>query len=261
MMERPDSGELNAYVDGELPPDRAARVAQAVAHDRDLAQEVATLLRLKTATIAAFDGEPPPALSRVALRAVPARKAVWLARAALIAIAVVSAATVGFLATKPGPTDPNGIMALLEEWGRERAWSPRSPALSPASEVKDGTFARLLRRLADLQLSIVRSQQVAQGMALDLLGPSGCRLAVWAGPPSVGLASAPALQPLLRAHSAVIWQAGDTQFLFVSHNTPELKFTAMAAALRRATQDSLPTDRTALSIVAEARTQGSPCVA
>jgi hypothetical protein len=59
MIERPDSTELNAYVDGELPPDQAARVAQAIADDRELAKEVAALLRLKTATMAAFDREPP----------------------------------------------------------------------------------------------------------------------------------------------------------------------------------------------------------
>jgi hypothetical protein len=110
-------------------------------------------------------------------------------------------------------------------------------------------------------LSIVRSQQVAHGTAFDLLGPSGCRLAVWMGPASVGLSAAPALQALLRAHSALVWQAGDTQFLLVSHNTPELKFAAMAAALQRATQDSSPADGTSLALVAQARTQGSPCVA
>jgi hypothetical protein len=109
-------------------------------------------------------------------------------------------------------------------------------------------------------LTIIRSEEAADGMAFDLLGPSGCRLAVWTGPSSLNLDTVPALQSRLRTRAAVIWQADNAQFLLVSHNTPEQRFAAMAAALQRATQDPSPMDGVALSLVAKARSQGSPCV-
>jgi hypothetical protein len=152
-------------------------------------------------------------------------------------------------------------MALMDGWSRDRTPSPRSSLLSPTREARDESLVRLLQGLADLQLSIIRSQEVADGMAFDLLGPSGCRLAVWAGPASVSLATAPSLQPQLGTRAAVVWKAGGTQFLLVSHNTPEQRFAAMAAALQRATQDPSPMDGVALSLVAKARSQGSPCMA
>ena len=39
--------QLNAYVDGELPPDEAADVAEAIAREPVLAREVAALTALK----------------------------------------------------------------------------------------------------------------------------------------------------------------------------------------------------------------------
>jgi hypothetical protein len=257
MIERPDSTELNAYVDGELPPDQAARVAQAIADDRELAKEVAALLRLKTATMAAFDREPP-ALPQAKRKTVRIGTAVWVASTTLAAVLI--AATIGFLTTVPSHTGPDRIIALMNGWSRDSAPSPRSRPLSRTREAKDKSLATLLQGLADLQLTIIRSEEAADGMAFDLLGPSGCRLAVWTGPSSINLDTVPALQSRLRTRAAVIWQADNAQFLLVSHNTPEQRFAAMAAALQRATQDPSPMDGVALSLVAKARSQGSPCV-
>ena len=44
---RPDWATLNAYVDGELQPGEAARVARAVASDHALADATATIARLR----------------------------------------------------------------------------------------------------------------------------------------------------------------------------------------------------------------------
>src|SRR5581483_8708919 len=260
MIESPDTSELTAYVDGELSPDRAARVAQAVADDRELAREVAALLRLKTATIAAFDVQAPPMLE-VARRSRPKHTVTWAASAALIGVMLLAATTVGFVATRSNQTDGDRIVALKDAWNTDRALSPKSPLVSATSMAKDGNLIRLLQGLAEVQLSIIRSQQVADGMAFDLLGPSGCRLAVWAGPASVNLATAPALQRELRTRRAIVWRADSMQFLLISQNVPEQKFAAMVAALQRATQEISPTDSTTLSLLAEARSQGSPCVA
>lgn len=260
MKERPDSGELNAYVDGELSPDRAAHVARAVAEDRQLAREVAALLRLKTATMAAFDSEPP-ALPRASRRPSDRGGAAW-AGAALAVIAILAAAAGSFSIATPPRTGAESVAAVLEAWNRDEI-PPGSPSLaSPASDKPEtASLVRLLQGLADLQLTVIRSQPVAQGMAFDLLGPSGCRLAVWAGPSSLSLVAAPALNARLEAGDAIAWQAGGTQFLLVSHNAPRQKFAAMAAALQRAILDAAPADDSAMSRVAEARSQGLPCKA
>jgi anti-sigma factor RsiW len=258
MTQEPNADELNAYVDGELTPDRAARVAEAIARDRELAQEVAALLRLKTATIAAFDAQAP-ALPQLDDRPVRRRTARWVASAAMAAM-VLSGAIAAYLATSPSQSDPDRIWALIDQWGRDRSQSPRLRAELIDTEARDAGLARLLHGLTDLRLQIIRSEAVAEGMAFDLLGPSGCRLAVWAGPGSVNLATAPALQSRLRTQAAIVWQAGGMQYLLLSHNTAEQKLAAMAAVLQRATQDDSPVDKTTLSLVAEARTQASPCV-
>lgn len=259
MTYRPDSSELNAYVDGELAPDRAARVAQAVAHDRDLAQEVAALLRLKTATLAAFD-LAPPARPRMPEAADHTRMVRWLASAAA-GLAVLLAAAVALLSTSTAPTDAERVLAVIDAWGRDRALPTGSRTTLTTAEAHGEGLASLLQGIAGLQLRVVRSQPVAHGMALDLIGPNGCRLAVWAGPLSASIGAAPAVQSRLGAPGAAAWQAAGTQFLLVSRNVPEQKFAAMALALQRATQGPSPTDSTTLSRVAEARSQGSPCLA
>jgi hypothetical protein len=260
MKERPDSRELNAYVDGELPPDRAAHVARAVAEDRQIAREVAALLRLKTATMAAFDGEPP-ALPRASRRPSVRGGAAWTG-AALAVIAMLAAATGSFLTARPPQPGAERVAALLEAWSRDQV-PPGSPSrASQAGDTPDtASLIKLMQGLADLQLKVIRSQPVAQGMAFDLLGPSGCRLAVWAGPSSLPLAAVPPLAARLEAGDAIAWQAGGTQFLLVSHNAPRQKFAVMAAALQRALLDAAPPDDSALSRVAEARSQGLPCKA
>ena len=52
---------LNAYIDGELEPDQAAKVAAALAADREAAAQVATLTKLRaTVKVAAPVPAPPP---------------------------------------------------------------------------------------------------------------------------------------------------------------------------------------------------------
>jgi anti-sigma factor RsiW len=260
MKHRPDSAELNAYVDGELPPDRAARVARAVAEDRQLAREVAALLRLKTATMAAFDSEPP-ALPRASRRPSIRGGAAW-AGAAFAVLAMLAVAAGSFLIVTPPRPGAESVAALLEAWNRDQVSPGSSSFASPVGGTPDTAgVVRLMQGLADLRLRVVRSQPVAQGMAFDLIGPSGCRLAVWAGPSSLPLVAAPALAARLEAGDAVAWQAGGTQFLLVSYNAPRQKFAVMAAALQRAILDAAPADDSALSRVAEARSQGLPCKA
>ncbi len=47
MLKQPNWEEINAYVDGELPAGRAAEIAEATAHDRGLARQIAVVTRLR----------------------------------------------------------------------------------------------------------------------------------------------------------------------------------------------------------------------
>ena len=85
---------LNAYVDGELEPDQTAKVAAALAHDREAAAQVATLTKLRAAVKAAspMPAPPPFALPRTRSRAM--RWAPWAAAACLALF--IGAASLGF---------------------------------------------------------------------------------------------------------------------------------------------------------------------
>lgn len=255
MTNRPGATELNAYVDGELSPERAARMAEAIARDRELAQEVAALLRLKTAAIAAFDMEPP-ALPEMRERASRYRMSRWSAAAAVVVI--ILAASVATLISRI-PTDADRVLSVMSDWKEERNHPVRSRPDSAAAEAKSAGLAKLAHGLAALQLRVLKTHEVADGVAFDLLGPSGCRLAVWAGPEAANVAGSRAFESQIQSGSAVVWQAGGTQYLLVSQNAPQQKFSALAAALQQATKDAAPFDEKTFATVADARSQSSPC--
>ncbi|KAB2919257.1 MAG: hypothetical protein F9K29_06475 [Hyphomicrobiaceae bacterium] len=257
MTYKPNATELNAYVDGELSPPHATHVAEAIARDRELAREVAALARLKAATVAAFSAEAPPLPDAVSSSR-GRRRLWWAAGAAAVGVIATISATV-LLARAPEQTDAGRVLAVVDGWAMEPAPESTSRPNSAAARMRGAGLIRLLQGLSILELHIVKTEGVADGVTFDLLGPSGCRLALWAGPISHDFASAPALGSRIRSETAVIWQTDATQYLIISRNAPPQKFLAMAAALKRATEGTLPPDDSMRAVVAAARRQYAPC--
>jgi anti-sigma factor RsiW len=80
--------DLNAYIDGELPPERTADVADLVAREPDVARSVAALTRLRSVLIQSTE-MPPVALPIGAARRVRARRRVALALGIALGVSVV----------------------------------------------------------------------------------------------------------------------------------------------------------------------------
>ena len=113
---RPSFEELNAYVDNELPADRTADVAQAIARYPDVAEQVATLSRLRS--VLAQSCEAPeftvPRAEKPRLNRRP-----WLAAACLAFLFVCAA-----LFIYPAVEQRGGPSWLEAAWRLHDNWTP-----------------------------------------------------------------------------------------------------------------------------------------
>ena len=134
---RPSFETINAYVDGELAADAAAAVARALALDRSLAEQVATLSCLKAAVQETCDDVefalPPPPQPRQWAPAVAA--CVGLVAFLLGSVAID-------IATRPGPP-----AWLGEAWRLHAAWSLEE--IPPSSGIEAGLFLTSLSGFED----------------------------------------------------------------------------------------------------------------
>jgi hypothetical protein len=254
MTQIPSDIELNAYVDGELGPEQAARVAQAVAQDPELARDVAALLRLKSATVNAFLATPP---ALPGIQTTRRSHVGWWLAAAVVALSVLVGAVASTVLTRQAPTSADPIASVIDTWRRKDVANRVHIGESLIPTLNAAPLKPLLESLEASRLQVLETKVVADGLALDLIGPSGCRLAVWIGPESTQFSKL--ITSRIQSGTAVTWVAGDRSYLIVSLNAPRDKFTALANALQLGTQvPSLLREN--LSAIAEARRAGAPCV-
>lgn len=120
---RPDEAEFHAWVDGELSPESAARVAQWLAGNPDEAARMAAL-QAQNAGLGALHAqvlhEPVPLRLRYALRRPPVQWRWPHALAAGVMLSVGLGAGYGF-ATIRAPTQEAGVTAQLPVFVREAA--------------------------------------------------------------------------------------------------------------------------------------------
>jgi anti-sigma factor RsiW len=173
---------LNAYVDRELAPADAARVAAAAARDPSIAARVASLSALKAETSAL----PPPAVAppfgvSSAAKTQPRWRPIAIAASAALLIGA------GALASLQWPAA--GADPLAETVTAERPWLTGERAAQPASGVQVAVEAGASDGLpdlsaADLRLAYLSADPTAdgrRGLFAGYLGPHGCRLGLWIG--------------------------------------------------------------------------------
>lgn len=218
--------ELNAYVDGELPADAAAMLAQRAAREPDLATRIARLHRLKAAVAGLAESDPPalPELSPIptAPGRAPSRWRVSLAVAAALALVVGVAA----LLAPPRPT-PQAELALHDAWA-DSGTDAQIAAPVWLTAVIEATGLRLART-APLMSDGARS-----GTHYAFVGTNQCRLSLFELPPAAGLDSTLTLLVQGDLRSAR-WQAGGQSFLVIARNMDGARFATIAAALNEAT--------------------------
>lgn len=255
-----DWGKLNAYVDGELPPDEAAEIAEALVRAPQLARQVATISALKAAI---HDSAPPFAgpLPEQLHRSRPLRPRLFAATAALLLTLLCT--TVWFAELHRAPP---GI-ALAER--SHQQWLA-APARHPTGQAGEALRVRLdalrLAYVPDLtQVGLVFdsvrqiSARASRGLHVGYRGPHGCvvSLVVFEG---AGDHDTP-LTPLARGqHTAWRWTTGGASFFLLAPAMDPVRLAGTAEVVQRLTRARLPLDSEAILALAQSRQGAAPCL-
>lgn len=243
-MTGPSWQDLNAYVDGELPPDAAAEVAGAIAADRELAGRVAALAQLKatTGSALAVDPDEAPQLRLPRPGGRPSITARWRWPASAAAVVLVAVLGIAGWSELAGRNAGETWLAAAES--RHLVWLADEPhavpiddraiALAAApdapSRVPDLGFARLT--VAHLAVDPSGRQP---GLYVGYVGINGCRLGLWIAPAAAGLAADLAEHREAGLHSFT-WRVGGTGYAVMARNMDDRRLAAIARHLEQLTR-------------------------
>lgn len=229
----PDATErLNALIDGELPADEQAALADCIAAAPDLAQAYATLARLKACVIqSATEAD----VSGIDVPRKPSR---------LLPIGAAAAAATAL-----------SIAIFLAMPAREKM---AAPAADIASLVTLASLPAMpvIPDLANAGLSLVGGEIERIGatpvMVAAYRGPRGCRLELRVHPAAIVL---PPTAGTIRA----AWTAGELAYELVAFGMPDSRFAAVVVAAQAATRaGEVPRD--ASTRLREASLKAPPCL-
>lgn len=260
-MNRPpiDWKTLNAYVDGELAPAAMARVAEALADDPGLAQQMAKLRRLKSAV---FQSRPPacPPISLEPRRA--GRRT--LVAAALLLIALFGSLLSGLL-PEPGTT-PDQLEQVV---AAHQAWrdAGTSADLSSSGSLLKSSLEQLQLDAyipdlspAGLRYHGIRRIAAASGRGLHVgyRGSHGCQVSLIVFPGAGKLSGE--LKTFEHAAGRIYgWQVRSNTFYLLAPRMDPRRLRQVAAAVHRMTRAHTPMDRGTTLALNQARTQAPPC--
>lgn len=243
----PDAETLSAYVDGELLPEQAARIAALIAEDPALAARVSCLHQIKAgvasiAEVSFADLEPqhPP---------LPTRRNRWRPAAiggAIAAALALAAFALWPLQPQPSPRTQAAGEAFVE---RHDTWSAR---FERGSELPV-TPAWLVTAMEATGLRLVHAEPLGEtGVHYAFVGSNNCRLSLFEGPATAGADGAFSLTTqglLLNAH----WQTGERAYVMVARNMDGTRFATIAAAVHSASLTRTPPDADLIAVLSAAR--------
>jgi anti-sigma factor RsiW len=249
---------LNAYVDGELTPDAAAKVAAALVLDREAAAQVATLTRLRAAVRAAEPQEPAPPFMPPRPKA---RKARWvpLVAAALVAVSAGLAA-IGLMHPRAMDAPLSNAIAAHRAWLSEPPQEQRRDLSVALAGADVGSLPDLsLASLNLVHLSVDMSTRDGRGLLAGYIGPNGCRVGLWIAP----LDNALPMQPAVRDSDGVAiraWRGQYASYALLGQGINKVRFDGIAALVARITGGERDIPREQVAALAEARNARPPCI-
>jgi len=249
---------LSAYVDGELSPQEAARVARQVATDPELAGQLATLQELR----AQVAGLAPDVVMLPQYNAVLPPRGARLSRlrslaAAISLIAVLAGGLFWAAGQRPADeADSSRVIARLIE--SHDAWRGNGgDRLLPVGIASPRTMAMM----AATGLSLVHEEVLQVGPGIDVrhsgyLGANGCRVSLFELP---AVAQAPDGQGILELGQgaellSASWQVGATRFVMIARKMDAVRFATIASSIRSA-MDAHHTDESDLMAALEGARQ------
>lgn len=271
---KPSWRDLNAYADGELPASETAAVARAVAKDPVLADQVATLARLK-ATIDDLGQAPLPAdLTRLRRNAAPPRDAsgrtrrrTWAALgAAAAALAAVLVVGVVLFPIGPETDQPSWrqlALRLHETWAESTAEQAAEPTadtllaslshLGQAAQVPDLSGARLtvgyLRPIAS---------PYGRGLQVGYRGTRGCRVSLIILPVTAGLAEKPVALGGGGGESYA-WRVGGLGYALLASGMDPRHYEVVLKAVYQASRTFAPVGPETRTALTRSRERSRPC--
>jgi anti-sigma factor RsiW len=276
MTQRQPSWEtLNAYVDGELPASEAAEVARALAQDRALADQVASLTRLKAATqdtVGSLGGAV-----EITLPAPEDRRRWPLAVAASLVLAVAIGLAAASFGSWQGAQPPAWVVqarALHDSWVLAQDPEPRDVGsvvvVAQAKGAASGFLKAYLPDLSSARLTLTYLETVTlfqggnlgKGAALHAgyRGTRGCKVSLLVLPSGAALP-----RRLTRRDDAALrafaWRAGPLGYLLVAEGMDEERLALIAETVHLATLENSPFDTETRTALRESREHSQPCQA
>lgn len=262
MKQAIDWTTINAYVDGELSSVEAAAVANAIADDEELAQQVAVLTSLKAAI-----AESTPRFGKLQEKQRPKPKLRYIAAAAVIFTTITALLVLG-----PNPLAPlSGHMSDIDlAFEAHQQW--RTSLNESGESGQQGLLRTTLAQTrldayipdltsVDLRFSGVRQIESKRGSGVHVgyIGPSGCTV-------TMALFTSPAKHhtPLtsteINAQAVYQWSVGGSDFYLLATGMDPARLSRTAQVVYRLTLQRLPLDDDALTTLKQARAASQPCV-
>ncbi len=225
-----DPDILSAYIDGELEPEEASRVARLIASDEAVARRAAKLSEMK----AAVAGMAPEIVVVTVPRPRPASR--WMLSFAAGACASLLLFAVAWFGLARVPAGLPGDAAVRDAVLEHAAWIGGSftPPMLPASAPADVFAPEMIA--AGLTPAFARETSLNGEAALHTgyVGSSGCRLSLFriARPDAehdFGMSSDDGL-----LHAS--WSGDAASFLLVARGMDEARFALLAGALKLASE-------------------------
>ncbi len=250
---------LNAYVDGELAPGEAARVAAAMARQPKLAARVATLSRLKAV---ANELQPPlaaPAPPLPPRRAPTTRQGLALAAAALAAVAIL-ALWFWPASAPPGPLWLDSAVTAHLEW---LARTPEGDGGAPQPVALDQTGTAGIPDLSEAHLTLVYVNLVpgrgqGHGLQLGYRGIHGCRVSLWIAEATAGLGETPAAVGATDV-AGYAWRVGESGFALLARGMDPDRLRLLATTVARMTRQGQEQDAETRIALRQTTQTGAPC--
>ena len=262
---RPSFEELNAYVDNELPADRAADVAQAIARYPDVAEQVATLSRLRSVLGKCCE---VPELTVPRAGKPRLNRPRWLV-AACLGFLFVCAALLGypFVEQRAGPTWLTAAWHLHDDWTPPpRGFAERPDKWLVQATGQGAEFAAVyVPDLSATKLSVVFVDTDADvsgepAVVIGYTGTRGCKLTLIA---SNGLGES-SVEPRLYSkgkRSAYGWRVGTMGHLLVADGMDSTRLDLIVQSIYRSSIERLPFDEKERTALLENRQKSKPCLA
>ncbi len=259
----PDFETLNAYVDGELDPGRAAEVARAVARDPGLADQVALLSRLRSAVRESIE------VPEIAVPAMPpptSASRTWMMAASIVFLFLGTALFMHRIYDRP-----IGDGWLNPIWRLHATWSPPPAGVTPEPAPGEALPAALDSTLAGafvpdltaakLTVAYISGRHEVAGRETLLVGYTGTRGC------KVTLLMMPAMAPLTDrpvrfdapSTTSYGWRAGGLDYLIAAEGMDADRFRLIADTVYRASLERLPPDSETRMALLESRRRSAPC--